>query len=810
MNQIIRIYSSLIAIFMFLPLSAGIRYTVQIQRDSLSVVPANAADGSTYSVLRYCSFPLLQEEGEPAIPFKVVNLMVPSDGCAYSVRVLSSQKESFNLSDPVMPAQPPVPTSLNQYDIPFVSPAPRVYTGNSVYPLQMAEVNGDGYFDGCHRIISVQVNPFRYDPSANRLDVYTQLEIELTPLSQVASSTSPIYRRFKEGELDIPLLKSMVDNPEAVAAQASQNIVRMKNRAAGRVTYPYYMLVTTRALAPSFAPLIGWKRNKGLDARVVCIEDILADPRNQGDTKSFAVYAPVEDQHTTILNDSAGKLREYLSWAYQGGTRYVFLCGPVDKVPFRYGAGFENKWDWYKPGKDGYIKDDGKIPSDFYFSELNSNWNRDGDEYLGEKSELMDFSPELHVGRLICKNSIEVNHYLSKIMIYERNPGNGDYAYLKKALYMQADQMQRDKEAQKLMGEFGPYFNQHTLLEENVPPSDVNTVATFPLGKDVINELRNKYGYHAWLGHGSGSAVGTANKGLSAASFYGVVANDTCDKWLQNEPGNGLDNLKQPDYPAVAYSSSCHVSMYDKSFSQLPVGYPYTFAESYTVCSETGGVAFLGNTRYGWVGPSTNLHIEFIKQLKGSAKFRIGIAESFSKSEYAKNKRSDYHWLALTHNLMGCPEVAMWSDIPQQIAPAVLDQTENYLTVDAGSVSDSIAIGVRFFRTDGGESVFYNNPEHGVLSTTVFNKVSSSYVVTLTRHNRLPRVGDAIFQNTQISGQHYVFAHNVFAGNRVDLAGKEGELIVKPAARVVLDTTGEIVLDKGFSVERGAAFETKR
>ncbi len=64
-----------------------------------------------------------------------------------------------------------------------------------------------------------------------------------------------------------------------------------------------------------------------------------------------------------------------------------------------------------------------KAPTDFYYSDLTSNWNSDGDSKFGELSELdeIDAIPDVVVGRIPLYNGdySSVDHILQKTMAYE-------------------------------------------------------------------------------------------------------------------------------------------------------------------------------------------------------------------------------------------------------------------------------------------------------------------------------------------------------------------------------------------------------
>ncbi len=336
---------------------------------------------------------------------------------------------------------------------------------------------------------------------------------------------------------------------------------------------------------PAFNQFISWKRRKGLNAGVVCKEDICADQMAaNGDTRSQ-------------INDSAGKLRQYLRAVYTSnksngiGSTYVLLGGDYSIVPVRYGCGAENTWTTFTPN-------DSKIPSDLYYSDLYGNWNVDKDTFYGEFTGIImanmvygdsvDYGPEIFVGRLLCTSAQEVNTWTAKELLYEQNPGNGDYSYLAKSLFTEADSVgYMDFSAlPTMLISYG-----YDKLSES--PYDLAPAPTAPTGSTVINKLNTHYGFCSFSNHGLPDATGLqlASKGDNQGWVYGIRSFDSYDA----EPNNGFDDLTNYNYPTIAYSASCDNMPFDTYLT--PKG-QRNLGAAFTVLNNGGGPAYLGNTRW--------------------------------------------------------------------------------------------------------------------------------------------------------------------------------------------------------------------
>lgn len=120
---------------------------------------------------------------------------------------------------------------------------------------------------------------------------------------------------------------------------------------------------------------------------------------------------------------------------------YVLLAGDYSVLPIRYG--YREDYNPMYPLDNIY-----KIPTDLYFSDLNGDWDLNKNHCYGEpNADQIDHYPEIFVGRLLCTAPQEIKNYTEKLLRYERNPGNGDYSYLKKAFYFQSDDPQENNEA---------------------------------------------------------------------------------------------------------------------------------------------------------------------------------------------------------------------------------------------------------------------------------------------------------------------------------------------------------------------------
>ncbi|HEY9123058.1 MAG TPA: C25 family cysteine peptidase, partial [Bacteroidales bacterium] len=658
------------------------------------------------------------EPGKPDLPSYFHTFYVPKEKLVTGVTFKGLNPRVVEIGDVIVPTQHPIPISKAGIDTAFDFPDPAIYNADLTFPEKQAEVVSTDFMDGDIQLVKVQVYPMSYQPKSNKLVVYDNYEISLETTSNPDTKSFGHKRIItkKHDQATIDLVKTMVENPSDVptAEKLNAQIVTSKLKSASTTSWsvPFYeyVVITSRALSPAFQDLITWKKRKGYNAGIVYIEDIIADPVAVGDNVSQ-------------LNDNAGKLRQYL---FDGVDviKYVLLGGDYNIVPVRYGAGNSNTW-----GTDN----DGKIPSDLYYSDLSSNWNVDGDAYTGERDgDALDYSAEIYVGRLLCNTVEDVYRWTEKLKKYEINPGNGDRAYLSKWLASQADDMQDNFEAESVSSTLPSFFSTKIIINE--VPSYNAAWPTYPKGADVITKINERWGLYSNFNHGCSYGYGTATHGnanpdhLQHANYnvmYKSNLPEISPYTVIPESNNGMDKLTNSDYPTIIYSISCENVPFDDY--KTPIGWR-NLGEAFLCMYNSGGPAYLGNTRYGWVTFSSELYKVFNQKL--AITNNIGITEASSKYDFYCWPDVQ-HWLKLTHNLLGCPEMPVWTATPSTFLPTITESGST-ITVVPGAANSTITV---MSALDNGATYFSTQ---NVSSNYAFYNVPKPYYVTITKTNYIP------------------------------------------------------------------------
>ena len=111
--------------------------------------------------------PSFCEEGLPMLPRMPVRVALPTGCRATSVDVVSAEYGSLDGRFTVMPADEPVPFSVDQ-EIHPVEPDPHIYGHDRVFPFEMVEFGSSSALWGIP-VATLTVHPVRWNPLSGNL-----------------------------------------------------------------------------------------------------------------------------------------------------------------------------------------------------------------------------------------------------------------------------------------------------------------------------------------------------------------------------------------------------------------------------------------------------------------------------------------------------------------------------------------------------------------------------------------------------------------------------------------------------------------
>ena len=448
-----------------------------------------------------------------------------------------------------------------------------------------------------------------------------------------------------------------------------------------------YLIITNGYLVPYFESLAEWKTKKGVRARIVTTDEI---------------YSSCEGR------DCQEKIREFIESQHRdSGVVWVLLGGDTDIVPSRTAFAFECG--------AGFADDEDSIQCDLYYSDLDGSWDSDGDDIFGEVEDSVDMIPDVFVGRAPVNSVPEVQNFVGKVLTYEKSPPTD---YLTDALFF----------AMVLWGEPGDEY----YTDGGVHKDMIDNL--FMPSRFDITKLYER--------DGNGSATGV----ISAINEGKHIMNHDGHGWI-NVIGMDpryifnwdMDGLTNGDKLGILFSIGCWTAALDYD----------CIGEHFVNALDGGGVAYIGNSRYGWGSPgnpgygySDIFDNKFFEALFVDSLVNIGTALASSKAYYTPlaGYGNVYRWCEYQLNLLGDPEMPVWTDTPMEVAVAFPDSIPlgefqlyiNVLSADGSPVEGAM---VTFSGADYERDI--TNPSGEVVLSLSTQSPGWAYITT-TGMNLLP------------------------------------------------------------------------
>jgi hypothetical protein len=753
-----------------------ITHSVSFEHSDIVLTKEIAEDGNTYSKVSINNLGQTDEVSKPSLPIQCVRLIVPSEQNVETIVIKEIKQEKITVPYPIIPSQKPIPACIDCPKPDFAGPDPAVYESDKSYPSEIVKIIHDGYFDGSNHIVTVAIYPLQYQPASGILTFSSSIYFEIRMKSGKTRALRVKNRSVKNQEIYNSILKSTVDNPrDLLMYQTTPTLIESipinKTKLRGSVPFYEYVIITSNSLKSYFDDFISWKIRKGLNVGVVTVEEIYYNYPN-GDEISG-------------IDDEAGSVRQYLSDAYQSGMVYALLAGGYTHVPIRKGYAEQHETD---------NPNDSQVPADLYFADFNGDWEYDGDERLGEKyvdeeeGDKPDYQPEIFVGRLPCENGVDITNWTEKVLKYEQNPGNGNTDYLTSSFWVLGPKMFWVHPDDIIP--HCPLTFEHTVWDQDDVP--VHT------GLEIQTEMNN-HGLINWVSHGAWSIILVKDE-LEEGSYVWTYYSE-----IQDPYEGALDHMVNTDYYSIVYSGACRNAQFDNSI--VCMADAWLFFES--IC----GPAILANSRFGYISASQDLQKIFYDLLTKGTEYpdssfylHLGISELISKA------RMDYigggkiaHYLTYSHNLFGCPETQIWTEIPSEFTDVSITDNGTSIIVNTGVSGCDICV----CSIDDGET--YHEVAHNT-SGHMFTTSERPVHVTICKPNYIPYMTlspiDLVLQNITVELYETI---NYGASNSITAAGDNTYFVIEGSGsaggNVSMKTGNYISLLPGFEAQEGCSFD---
>lgn len=275
--------------------------------------------------------------GEPRLPAQKRLIVVPfgaevSASIANISEVQTIKLSDYGITNLLMPKQYDMPKNMKAEDMPFEYKA-AAYAAKGFNQSEMVKVEVLGTFRGV-RIARVTVEPMRYNPSTNEIQVYSDINVAINYKNADYATTDKIFRSTYSPLYNAPY-------------SAFLNIQDVYDDHPDLMTPNVKMLiVANRMFESTLAPFIEWKTQMGYELTVAYTDNI-------GSTAN--------DVKTWIHN-------EYNTGAAAGNAPDFFIIvGDVEQVPASaVGTDSKKKTDLY------YASVDGDQFPEMYYSRLSA------------------------------------------------------------------------------------------------------------------------------------------------------------------------------------------------------------------------------------------------------------------------------------------------------------------------------------------------------------------------------------------------------------------------------------------------------
>ena len=551
----------------------------------------------------------LYEEDKPVLPFGLARILIPQGHEIGNISVDIGEEQVLGEGFSVETGKKEEPL-LQTSEL-----TNRYFNFSGTFPDTHFELLRTQIHKG-YEIAFIRLYPVHYNGQSGRITYVNEIKVEVTTISTKKGSERNTFRGLKR---DAEEVGPMVDNPWTV------DTYTQKTRYSSRLpsaSYDY-VIITNDALEVTFLILANHKNDRGISTTIV--------------TKSFiySYYGGVDNQE---------KIRNFITDAYNNwNTTYVLLGGDVEIIPHRgvYGT------------CSGYTDTD--IPCDLYYAGLDGTWDADGDSIYGEGNsasggtgtagEEADFFHEVYIGRAPVSNTIEATNFVVKTIAFEFRlaPENAS---------MWGAILKPDPPGPLTWGgdhkdEIIPYFpgtyTISTYYDRDGTASTANWVAGVNAGQNFVNHNA----------HSSPDSMTHINR----ANVDSLITNtsDFC----------------------LVYSIGCYAASFDNRWwdggfgplngSVLDEYDPDDCIAEHFVMNNTGALAFVGNSRYGWYSPgstagsSHQFDRQFFDAIFNENIVNAGEALADSKQDLQGSVGStgSRRWVYFELNLLGDPETPL-------------------------------------------------------------------------------------------------------------------------------------------------------
>jgi hypothetical protein len=455
-------------------------------------------DYITVSLPEQSSF--LLDTGKPVIPVLVWSTTFAPNTKINNVQVNYKVKE-YKLAAKIEPSPQKIPLSpeLAAAVSQNVLPDSTVYTSTQLYPIQPYTIQKGVGLD-------------------NENNHVLYLNVRITP--QYSPSNDILFA--PDGEIKITVDYTPPEKPLFTANAANM------------------LIITSEKYVSKFQPLIDHKNANGIQTIIDTVENIYStytSGRNEPEKIKLRIKDAIEQDGITYVLLGGGRQGQSMKWI----------------IPeFR-----NNNDDGWESGyaADLYYSDIYKIVgSDTVFEDWDSNTNGVFGEFKGFTKDVMDFYPDVHIGRIAFHYGFELDNAVQKIITYETT---SSAEWFQKTICIAGDTFPSTNAYYEGEIETGVTANNFQAIGFDVEKlwTSLGTLTGEP---DVITAISGGAGFVHFAGHGNPSTWSTHPP--------------ENESWINGMSLKHIMKLKNNDKLPFVLVGGCHNAQFNTSMGEILVG----------------------------------------------------------------------------------------------------------------------------------------------------------------------------------------------------------------------------------------------
>ena len=340
-------------------------------------------------------FGSLARPGEPWLPGRSFAIALPPLAEVRSVTVEPVGSRDLPGSYAIAPRPPILPQM--RIDESWMADIQReweahrrqIYDSDARYPAQPGQLAGTGRMRK-YSFARVAFTPFAYHPVSGRLVYHPAARVTID--YSAPGMTDEVRTLLADRKMEEQAAELFINYRQAQHWYPRQLIE-------GKAEDWDYVIIATDSMSASCDTLQDWKEDLGYNVKVVTTTWI----------NSNYTGADLPAQIRAFLQD------KYLDSAW--GIEYVLIAGDDAHIPMR--RCFPNP-------ANHRATSDTTTPTDYYYAELTSDWDADGDGFPGEfVQDSLDWAAEVYVGRIASNDADQTHDICKKLIKFEADNAAG-------------------------------------------------------------------------------------------------------------------------------------------------------------------------------------------------------------------------------------------------------------------------------------------------------------------------------------------------------------------------------------------------